>query len=78
MIWVTPTKRLRPSSANPEDIDRFIHILPVIALFEVPARVIMTAEKTRTLPLPPILNANFPRGRLCVAGRGKKEGMMEG
>jgi len=35
----------------------------------------MTAEKTRTLPLPPILNTNFPRGRHCVAGLGKKEGL---
>jgi len=59
-------------------MDKFIHILPVIAIVVVPARVIMTAEKTRTLPLPPILNTNFPLGRHCVAGRGKKEGLLGG
>jgi hypothetical protein len=32
-------------------MDKFIQILPVIAIVVVPARVIMTAEKTRTLPL---------------------------
>ena len=49
-----PTKRLRPGSANPDNMDKFIHILPVIALV-VPVRVVMRAEKTRTLPLPPIV-----------------------
>jgi len=49
-----PIKRLWPGSANPEDIGRFIHILPVIALV-VPVRVVMRAEKTRTLPLPSIV-----------------------
>jgi hypothetical protein len=59
-------------------MDKFIQILPVIAIVVVPARVIMTAEKTRTLPLPPILNTNFPLGRHCVVGRMEKEGMMGG
>ena len=36
----------------------------------------MTAEKTRTIPLPPIVGWYFPRGRHRVAGRGKEEGLM--
>jgi hypothetical protein len=59
-------------------MDKFIQILPIIAIVVVPVRVIMTAEKTRTLPLSPILNTNFPLGRHCVAGRGKEEGLMGG
>jgi len=50
---------------------RFIHILPVIALFEVPVQVMMTAEKTRTLPLPPILGAISLSGGIVLQVAGK-------
>jgi len=53
---------------------RFIHVLPVIALFEVPVQVMMTAEKTRTLPLPPILGAISLSGGIVLQVAGKKKG----
>ncbi|MCK7504661.1 MAG: DUF3185 domain-containing protein [Desulfobacterales bacterium] len=35
----------------------------------------MTAEKTHTLPLPPILGGIALVGRHCIAGHGKQKGL---
>ena len=99
-IWVTLTKRLRLSSANPDNKESnilwtilvillilwllglmtgytmggVIHILPAIAIVVVPARVIMTAEKTRTIPLPPIVGGISLVGGIVLLVVGKKKG----
>jgi p-aminobenzoyl-glutamate transporter AbgT len=52
----------------------FIHILLVIAIVVVPVRVILRAEKTRTLPLPPIVGGISLVGGIVLLVVGKKKG----
>jgi hypothetical protein len=48
--------------------------LLVIAIVVVPVRVILRAEKTRTLPLPPIVGGISLVGGIVLLVVGKKKG----